>query len=735
MNFRNIAMLSKNFRCVIATLLVFMVTDIGSLQPASATGSVQTYTFPATIDVGLPTGGTWGTVGAPNPNGAEISMTWYNNSYGSQSDLSLLYFDNYQRSIGNATANQIVSATLNITWSKVSQNCPETYIQIGQPTVAWGNSSTSTDLIRAIGSNTTPRSAQLIPSITAGTRTSFDVAPFLTRYLAGDTNYGFSFSKNGTYCNGGDGVSYYSSEAGNSAVRPYIEITVDTSRSRYARPTATPQNLTLIPKVNGVTAQWGSVPENVQFAVVEFTCSASGLSTQRVALPATSVERSGLITGERCSARIASENDGGISPFSMSTQDVIVSGSAPSLSPSVSLKNLPFGVLATVGNPDPSASEVSITLSCNISGRYVKRIPVSQKETEFSLLKVGEVCSAYATSLNSWGSSANGIYSNSTLVTGALPVIGTIEFFNNNPNQLQVDWSYLEGSPTTVTVTMECNKTGLLTRTAKATDSEVVFTGLASGETCEMTAFATSTSGNSNPTQKKSLTVKGSGPTDPIFRRAISPSPGVISIAWQPSQPNVKTSVVLDCSSEQTVLTRDFTAETSETSFLGLIYGESCEVMLISENEWGSSDQVYFDTAIEVMGNAPEAPKALTGTLTNGILIGSWSSPIGIKKFIVKIVCSKSGSKTLQTSQANFQWKVSSEEKCSYSVAAANSWGTSQFIKSVQVSPSTKVIASPGSRSTIWDVTCKKGVLTKHVQSASAVCPTGWKKIAAVVKN
>ena len=749
---------------IITSLIITGTTPSASAAPTITQNLTQTtFVFPAMMDVGAPVGGTWGTVGNPTPNQSEIGLQWFKNSYGSQSDVAFFYFDEVNAQLGNTTFNQIVSANLVLYWNvKLNRSydgknffgvvCPNTQIEISDLNSSWSEGSSSTSLV-GISSSFNQRNP--LSTIENMTSSRFDIRNSLAKIPNSNPNYGYRLSRTGGECQGGDDLFIFSRES-EAKLRPYVEIVVDTSRPKYPAPTDSPQNFALVAAVGSVSATWSSTPSNTESVRVEVNCSQSGTVSITVPAANKSLVRSNLKAGEKCTARAASLSDGGSSPLSMSTPEVIVAGTPPSTAP-ISKLSIATGQASVSLTGIPSdATELLVTLTCTQSGQRTSTVSSSQASATFVGLTTGESCYSYAIARNAWGTSPQGSLSNSELVRGQAP--NAMSFFSESlaANQLRLTWSSTPVNTNTVDLTLTCQMSGQITRSFAPSDQQAIIADLKAGEACVPTITLTNQWGSSTSTANPVVTIRGAVPSAPkISGVNVSIAQQVVVTFIAPASAT-SVDLYLRCSQAGNSSLLAIPASRTSATFTNAIAGDRCNILARAKNIWGTSSDASDTNQFIIQGARPDAPS--NGSVKSDIdtIRVDWTIGSGASQTQVTLGCSRSGNQTFKVN-APIRTQIASViggELCTVLLVSVNQWGESKSslkISSIQIrskstptqevpvttTPTPKPSASKktttlGKKSSI---VCIKGSAQKIVTAVNPKCAAGWIKRSEVTKK
>ena len=751
---------------ILTSLIITGTTSSASAAPTITQNLTQTtFVFPAMMDVGAPVGGTWGTVGNPTPNQSEIGLQWFKNSYGSQSDVAFFYFDEVNAQIGSATFNQIVSANLVVHWN-VKQNrsydgknyfgvvCPNTQIEIGDLASSWSEGSSSTHLVnlsRGSFNQSNPLSA-----VENMTSSRFDIRNSLATIPNSNPNYGYRLSRTGGECQGGDDLFIFARES-EAKFRPYIEIVIDTSRPRYPAPTDSPQSFALVAAVGSVSATWSSTPSNTESVRVEVNCSQSGTVSITVPAANKSLVRSNLKAGEKCTARAASLTDGGSSPLSMSTPEVIVAGTPPSTAPMSKLSISTGQASVSVSGISSDATELLVTLTCTQSGQRTSTVSPSQASATFVGLTTGETCYSYAVARNAWGTSPQGSLSNSELVRGQAP--SAMSFFSESlaANQIRLTWSSTPVNTSTVDLTLTCQMSGQITRSFAPSDQQAIIADLKAGEACTPTITLTNQWGSSTSTANPAVTIRGAVPNAPKISGVNVSIAQQIVVTFIAPASATSVDLYLRCSQAgNSSLLAIPTTRTSAT-FTNAIAGDRCSILARAKNKWGTSSDSADTSQFIIQGALPSAPSNVSVKSDIETIRVDWTIGSGASQTQVTLGCSRSGNQTFKVNSP-IRTQVASAiggELCTVLLVSVNQWGESKSslkISSIQIrskststqevpvttTPTPKPSASKKTSTTLGkksSIVCIKGSAQKIVTAVNPKCAAGWIKRPEVTKK
>jgi hypothetical protein len=751
---------------ILTSLILTGTTSSAWAAPTITQNLTQTtYVFPAMMDVGAPTGTHWGTVGTPTPNQSEIGLVWYKNSYGSQSDVAFFYFDEVNAQLGTTTFNQIISANLVLHWN-VKQNrsydgknyfgvvCPNTRLEIGELTSSWSEGSSSADLIRL--SRGTFNEGFSLSAIENMTSSRFDIRNSFSTTPNSNPNYGYRLSRTGGECQGGDDLFIFTRES-EAKFRPYIEIIVDTARPKYPAPADSPQSFALAAAVGSVSATWTSTPLNTENVKVEINCSQSGTVSLTVPAANKSVVRTNLKAGERCTARAASLSDGGSSPLSMSTPEVIVAGTPPSTAPIAKLSITTGQALVSLTGIPSDATELLVTLTCTQSGQRTSTVPSSQATATFAGLTTGESCYSYAVARNIWGASPQGSLSNSELVRGQAP--SAMSFFSESlaANQLRITWSSTPVNTSTVDLTLICQTSGQITRSFAPSDQQAIIADLKAGELCTPAITLTNQWGSSTTTTNPAVTIRGAVPSAPTITDINVTTAQQVVVTFIAPASATSVDLYLRCSQAGNSSLIAIPASRTTATFTNAIAGDRCSILAQAKNKWGTSADSVDTNQFTIQGARPDAPTDLSFKSDVETIQVDWTIGAGAIQTQVTLECSRSGKRTFKVN-APIRTQAASAiggEFCTALLVSINQWGESKSsLKSssikVQskststqtvpqtVSPSPKPSAS-GNISTTpvkkTSIVCVKGSAQRVVTAVNPKCTAGWTKRPAVTKK
>ena len=722
---------------ILTSLILTGATSSASAAPTITQNSTQTkYVFPAMMDVGAPTGGNWGTVGNPTPNQSEIGLVWYRNSYGSQSDVAFFYFDEVNAQLGNTTFNQIVSANLVLHWN-VKQNrsydgknyfgvvCPNTRLEIVKLSSSWSEGSSSADLIRLPGG--TFNEGFPLSAIENMTSSRFDVRNSFSTTPNSNPNYGYRLSRTGGECQGGDDLFIFTRES-EAKFRPYIEIVVDTSRPKYPAPADSPQSFALAAAVGSVSATWSSTPLNAENVRVEFNCSQSGTASLTVPAANKSVVRSNLKAGERCTARAASLSDGGSSPLSMSTKEVIVAGTPPSTAPMTKLSIATGQASVSITDIPNDATELLVTLTCTKSGLRTSTVSSSQATATFAGLTTGETCYSYAVARNVWGASPQGSVSNSEFVRGQAP--SAMSFFSESlaANQLRITWSATPVNTITVDLTLACQTSGQIMRSFAPSDQQAIIDDLMAGELCTPAITLTNQWGSSTSTANPAVTIRGAVPSAPTITDVnVSIAQQVVVTFIAPASAT-SVDLYLRCSKAGKSSLLAIPASRTTATFTNAIAGDRCSILAQAKNIWGTSADSADTNQFIIQGARPDAPTDLSFKSDVETIRVDWIIGAGAIQTQITLECSRSGKRTFKVN-APIRTQAASAfggEFCTALLVSINQWGEStSSLKSSSIKVQSKSTS----------IVCVKGSAQRVVTAVNPKCPAGWTKRPAGVKK
>ena len=748
----------------ILTSLMFSVSTVVALAaPTTTQNATQTiYKFPSVMDVGLPNGATWGSVGKPMPTESEIPLGYHHNSYGAISERSFFYFDDIQSYLDGASYNQIVSANLVIFWSFSSEVCKNTYLQIAGMESAWSEGSIATQLGTSSQNfvKTFPLDIDLKPP-----SSRFDVRSSLTSAPNYAPNYGYELRRpRGPLCQS-DGTRVFTREASPN-VRPYLEIVVDTSRPKYPAPTDSPQGFALIAAIGSVSATWSSTQANTESVRVDINCSQSGSFSVTVSAASKIVSRRSLKAGEKCTARSASITDGGSSPLSMSTLEVIVAGTAPSAAPTSKLSIASGQALVSITGIPSDATELLITLTCTQSGQRTTTVTASQASATFTGLTTGEICSSYAVASNPWGSSPQGSFSTSELVRGQAP--SAMSFFSESlaANQLRIIWSSTPANTNTVDLTLVCQSTGQITRSIAPSDRQAIISNLKPGEQCTPTLSLTNQWGSSVSTTNLAVTIRGLAPSSPTISNIDLSIAQQVVVAFTAPTGATSIDLFLRCSQAGNSSLLAIPISRTSATFTNAIAGDRCNVLGQAKNEWGASTNSAATNQFIIQGALPDSPSDLSINSDVEKVRVDWTNGSGALQTQVTLECSRSGTRTFTISTPNRTQMVSSigGELCTAILVSLNQWGESKSsLKSSSIQVQSKPTSAQGETTVTlpknttptkpsttkpsttektsgitsgkYLIVCIKGSAQKIVTALKPKCPTGWIKRPEVTKK
>jgi hypothetical protein len=712
-----------------ANLLIAFTLILVTLQiaPSHAT---QVFKFPATMDTGIQLGQYWGTLGKSAPSEPTIRFNWYSNSYGAGGDTGYFFFGNFENLLNGATANQLVSARMAITWES-GFLCSNTNIVPTLLGSSWSEGSVSGTSQPA---EVTTDVIGLAPTLVPNAKYFADVTASVRKHLTGTQNFGFGLRRSGDRCNGGDTAQYFTRESTDVNSHPYLEIVVDFSRPAYPIPTDPPSGLVLSAQTKAVVLNWSAIPVNTLNVNVEFSCSLSGIQTVVVPSGVKEATRSGLISGERCTARASSSNAAGASMFSMSTSQVIVVGTPPAAAP-VSVLGMSNGVAAvTLSNVTSDTTEILVTLACSVSGRQTLTVISSQRQANFSGIREGESCSAFAQSKNEWGDSSLGPVSNSVTLRGNAP--DPISFVSDSPQEgiVRLVWTIVPQNVTAIDVSLFCQKSGQFSRTLAATERNFTFTNLSGNEACTPSLSATNQWGSSIRTSNSAVIVRGAVPVTPRITLISSNVPEELLVVFSTQSDADTVEIVINCSSTGNKSYTNIKPTEKEQRFTGLRARDNCSAAVLARNTWGASALSAFAGPVEIKGSAPaQSPSGLSVTSRVGQFIVSWTSAPANTQVEISTICSQSGQRKVSVSNSTFKHTFSAigGEICSASVASKNDWGvsvSSARTKSIVIAKSSAPAGKQTPPGVKTSLTCVQGGKSQTVTGIKPQCPTGWKK-------
>jgi hypothetical protein len=752
----------------LALIGFFPITSVAIEPSEQNSGTLKNLKFAATMNTG------WRPAGnAPicNPCGDHLRFE----SWGLQVDHVYLFFDEYSSYLisNGFTSNQIVSAQVVFTWRSGRFARPDR-IQLRQVAASWTENITS-----LIGTTGQTSSGQEVASLTPGSQYGIDARGIVVKHLSGEKNYGFhliratgSTTREEDFPEGAP--RFHTRLATDPNLRPYLEVVVDTSRPRYPAPTDAPQGLSISAGTGAVTASWTSTPANTESVRIDINCSSSGSTSSTVSASVRSITRTNLKSGERCSARAASINDGGSSPLSMSTSEVVVTGTAPASPPVSRLAIASNQATVTLSGVASDATEVQVTLSCSSSGQRSTTIASSQQTATFTGLTTGENCSAYALARNQWGSSPQGAASNSELVRGQAP--SAMTFISESPisNQLRISWPSAPANTSTVDLVLSCQSTGRITRSLSPNDRQAVISDLKPGEQCTPSITLTNQWGSSPTTTNPPVVIRGSSPSAPSISNIDLSTPQQVVVSYLIPTGAASIDLYLRCQQAGTNSLLGLPSSRTSATFTNAIAGDRCSLSAQAKNEWGTSAESSASSQFIIQGPRPEAPSDSEIKSDVEFVRINWNNGTGASQTQVTLECTKSGTRTFLVSVPTKTQAASAlgGELCSAILISKNQWGESRnairtqsvLIQSKAVTqPSNPTIQVPkntaskppaasnppkvstpntkpgttttGNKKKKSSIVCIKGGAQQTVTAVKPKCPNGWIKKPEVVKT
>jgi len=663
-----------------------------------------------------------------------------------------------------------------VTWSsgKIRAESPGNeffYLDLQEITSTWSEGLSARPALRVSATGLVV--SQIIP----GQKLTIDTLQITKRHLLGSPNFGLALSRQGTYGTLREegtlegAPRLHSREATDPNVRPYLEVVIDTSRPRYPAPTDSPQGLSLASSLSSVTASWSGTPANTESVRVEINCSSSGIATTTVAATTRSFTRSNLRPGERCSARAASINDGGSSPLSMSTAEVVVAGTAPASAPSSRLAIASSQATVTVSGIASDATEVQVTLTCTQSGQRNATIQTSQTTATFTGLTTGESCSASSVARNAWGSSPQGQISNSELVRGQAPSAMSFISESVDANQIRISWSSTPANTSTVDLVLTCQTTGRISRSLSPNDRQAVISDLKASEQCTPSLTLTNQWGSSPTTTNPAVVVKGSAPTAPSIENIDLQTPQQVVVTYLLPTGATSVDLYLRCSQAGTNSLLGIPSSRNSATFTNAIAGDRCSISAQAKNEWGTSNQSSSTTQFIVQGPKPDAPSDAQIKSEIQSVEVTWNNGSGASQTQVTLECTRSGSRRYLVNTPSRTQKVSAipGELCNATLISKNQWGDSTSgVRTQSVTVKSPVVqtpnepriatptpreptirpaptptrrtnpATPAPKATAQDlktITCIKGAAQQNVTAKNPKCPKGWIKKPVITRD
>jgi hypothetical protein len=693
---------------------------------------------------------------------------WYSCGYcdlysHSEGTKGFYYFDDIKLALGNVTPNQIVSSKMSIVPQSTASGTRSWGFNYGAITSPW-TEETPNSAATGGGGGTLSFS-----SVNAGTAIALDTTQITRDLLAGTPNYGIYLSFGGP---SPSTLYFWTSEATDPSLRPSFEVVVDTSRPKYPAPTSGPSGMSLTPGVGSATATWSGVPANIDSVTVEFNCSMSGNSSITLAGTARSATKSGLQTGERCSTRALTTNDGGSSPLTMSTSEVTILGVAPTLAPKTSLTLSTQSAYVIFTDVDPVATEVVVTLTCSVSGSRYQTVATGTMQVIFRDVRDGETCNASSKAQNQWGSSPSGQMSNSQTLAGALPLPPNIRSTSTVEGRIDIAWDSAPTGATSVNLSLQCNKSGSLDKTFLPGALAGFFMGLTPGDVCSVRGSSANQWGTSaTSTLNSNVVVFSKALTPPTISNVDVSIVGSAIIDFVAPKGAVQVKISLECSVSGIPNPYVVMANLGRLTINNLHPGESCNAQIASINASGTPSVAYeFD--ISPKGIAPSAPTGISVVALSNRVDVVWNAATSDSYLSIQLVCNQSGTQRdeLDSIQKRTTFAATAGESCYVLASEINDWGESPVVRTETVkilkaysTPTPRATVSPTPTPTVTTkattkpsptpvkstkspgpmasksptataaakltlvVTCTRGSLRKVLTTDSPKCPAGWK--------